>query len=141
MDELDEALQLVRDEGGRTTATRRIVLEALARHSDEGVTAERLAEIIRSEHPSFSESTVYRSLECFERVGIASHSHLGHGPALWRRAVTPRWYAVCSACGAALDVDSPLMDRLARELRRRSGFRMDGHFAITGVCSACAGQP
>jgi Fur family ferric uptake transcriptional regulator len=137
MDELDQALQMVRDEGGRSTATRRIVLEALARHGDEGVTAERLAEVIRIEHPSFSESTVYRSLECFERVGIASHSHLGHGPALWRLADHPHWCAVCSACGTAIGVSPALMERLARELRRQSGFRIDGHFAITGVCAGC----
>lgn len=139
-DSLEQALRSLREGGGRATGTRRIVLRALAARGERGATAENLAERIRSEHPGFSESTVYRSLERFEQLGIATHAHLGHGPALWRLADRPRWYAVCSSCGTAIDLDPTLMDRLARELRRRSGFRMDGHFAVTGRCAACRGD-
>jgi Fur family ferric uptake transcriptional regulator len=158
--EVDRALEAVRQEGGRLTATRRIVLEALTALTVEagaagpstgpspspgtgpgtGATAEQLAEVIRAEHPSFSDSTVYRSLERFEKLGLVTHAHLGHGPALWRLADQPRWYVVCSACEAAVQVEPDVIRPLLSELMRRVGFSMDGHFAITGLCQRCSAR-
>lgn len=165
---MDRALEAVRQEGGRFTATRRIVLEALTALTAEaaapgpgtnpgtntnpspgpssstgtgtGATAEQLAELIRAEHPSFSDSTVYRSLERFEKLGLVTHAHLGHGPALWRLADQPRWYVVCSACEAAVQVDPDVIRPLLSELMRQVGFSMDGHFAITGLCQRCSAR-
>ena len=139
--EVDRALAAVRQEGGRLTPTRRIVLEALATltaATGTGATAEQLAERIRAEHPSFSDSTVYRSLERFEKLGLATHAHLGHGPALWRLADQPRWYVVCSACDAAVQIEPDVIRPLLSELMRQVGFSMDGHFAITGLCPRCS---
>ncbi len=136
---VDMALEAVRREGGRSTTTRRIVLEALAGSEDTGVSAEDLAERIRTSHPSFTTSTIYRCLEKFEELGVATHAHLGHGPAVWRLVDRPRWYLVCNRCGATTDVDPDVVEMLSSGLRRRTGFRVDGHFALTGSCAACAG--
>ena len=137
---VDKAMAAVRREGGRSTITRRIVLEALADSDDGGVTAEDLAEHIREDHPAFTTSTIYRCLEKFEELGVATHAHLGHGPAVWRLVDRPRWYLVCNRCGTTVDADPELIERLAGELFRHTGFRVDGHFALTGYCGACSGS-
>ena len=136
---VDTALEVVRREGGRSTTTRRIVLEALAASEDSGVSADDLAERIRASHPSFTTSTIYRCLEKFEELGVATHAHLGHGPAVWRLVDRPRWYLVCNRCGATVDVEPTVVEMLSGELRRHTGFRVDGHFALTGFCAGCAG--
>lgn len=136
---VDEAMATVRREGGRSTTTRRIVLEALADAEETGLTADDLAEHIREHHPDFTTSTIYRCLEKFEDLGVATHAHLGHGPAVWRLLDRPRWYLVCNRCGATIDTDPELVDRLTADLLRHTGFRVDGHFALTGYCAACAG--
>lgn len=138
--EVDRFLDALRQEGGRLTATRRVVLEALTAAGDAGASAEQLGERIRVEHPTFSDSTVYRSLERFEKLGLATHSHLGHGPALWRLADQPRWYVVCSACDAAVQIEPDVIRPLLSELMRQVGFSMDGHFAITGLCQRCSAR-
>lgn len=135
---VDTALETVRREGGRTTTTRRIVLEALAVSEDGGVTAEDLAEHIREAHPAFTTSTIYRCLEKFEELGVATHAHLGHGPAVWRLVDRPRWYLVCNRCGSTTDADPELVEALSDQLLRHAGFRVDGHFALTGLCAGCA---
>lgn len=139
---IDSALEAVRRDGGRSTTTRRIVLEALVAAGEPGVTAEDLAERIRREHPAFTSSTIYRCLDRFEELGITTHAHLGHGPALWRLVDQPRWYLVCTSCGNTVDADPALVDRLSADLVTSVGFRLDGHFALTGQCARCrAGAP
>ena len=135
---VEEAMEAVRREGGRSTTTRRIVLEALLDADEDGVTAENLADQIRRSHPTFTSSTIYRCLERFEEIGVLAHSHLGHGPAVWRLLDRPRWYLVCNSCGARVDAEPALVERLSAEIQRSTGFRLDGHFALTGHCSTCS---
>jgi Fur family ferric uptake transcriptional regulator len=137
---LETALRAVRHDGGRVTTTRRIVLESLARLGEAGVTAEEMTAHIRLDHPTFNTSTIYRCLERFEELGIATHAHLGHGPALWRLADRVRWYVVCTGCGASVDVDSRLIDHLRRHLMDSTGFTLNGHFALSGLCEPCSGS-
>ena len=132
------ALEAVRREGGRSTTTRRIVLEALVAAGDDGVTAEDLAECIRDQHPKFTTSTIYRCLERFEELGVISHAHLGHGPAVWRLVDRPHWYLVCTNCGMSIDADPVLVEQLSAQFYRSVGFRLDGHFALTGRCAECS---
>ncbi len=136
-EKVERALEAVRRDGGRSTTTRRIVLEALLDAGDSGVTADSLAEHIRRSHPTFTSSTIYRCLERFEELGVLAHSHLGHGAAVWRLVDRPRWYLVCNNCGASIDADPALVESLSAELQRSVGFRLDGHFALTGRCAAC----
>ncbi|HET9076914.1 MAG TPA: transcriptional repressor, partial [Acidimicrobiales bacterium] len=132
---IELALEAVRREGGRSTTTRRIVLEALVDAGEPGVTAEDLADHIREQHPTFTSSTIYRCLERFEELGVISHAHMGHGPAVWRLIDQPRWYLVCTSCGKSMDADPTLVERLSSQLLRTVGFRLDGHFALTGRCA------
>lgn len=132
------AMEAVRRDGGRSTTTRRIVLEALVDAGGDGVTAEDLADCIRTQHPTFTTSTIYRCLERFEELGVIAHAHLGHGPALWRLVDQPRWYLVCTSCGKSMDADTALVEQLSSQLMRTVGFRLDGHFALTGQCADCS---
>jgi Fur family transcriptional regulator, ferric uptake regulator len=134
-------MDLIRQRGGRSTTSRRAVLEALIAAGGNRVTAEQLAHQIQAAYPSINESTVYRSLELLEELGLVSHVHLGHGPSQWQLSSRRhQWYLTCSACGAVIDTDLDAFDALVSDVERRTGFRIDpGHFAVTGLCAACAG--
>ena len=130
---LDEALQRVRDSGGRITRARRELLEDL--HEVSGrVTAEELAE----RHRDVDLATVYRSLSQFEEVGVIEHVHLGHGPAAYRWAGARTVAAVCERCGDVTDIPSSELDALDDRLRHRYALRLSlGHFALSVRCSRC----
>jgi Fur family transcriptional regulator, ferric uptake regulator len=135
---IEEALDLLRRRGGRVTTPRRIVLEALVTARDHR-TADELALGIRARHPDIHPSTVYRSLERFEDLGVAYHTHLGHGPAQWHLTSAPHQHLTCQRCGRVIEADPGLFDDVRRALRDKLGFEANfAHFAVTGLCRDCA---
>ena len=78
---LDEAVQRLRDHGGRLTPAKKHVL-CLFFEAVGPLTAEELS----ARMPEVDEATVYRTLAQLERAGVVSHVHLGHGPASYELA-------------------------------------------------------
>src|SRR5450631_2493816 len=76
---VEEAIEAIRASGSRVTVDRRAVVEALDRSGDHQ-TAEQVAEAVWVHHPDVNLATVYRTLELLEKLEIAFHVHLGHGP-------------------------------------------------------------
>jgi Fur family transcriptional regulator, ferric uptake regulator len=133
----DDVLAVVRARGGRVTASRRAVIEALLA-GDHHVTADEIAARVAADHPDVHRSTVYRTLERLQEVGVVTHVHLGHGPSTFHLADPPHHHAVCSRCGAVVEVPASALDDLADRLRAEHGFELaPQHFALTGRCRAC----
>jgi Fur family ferric uptake transcriptional regulator len=133
----DDAVELVRQGGGRITKARRILLEDLFNHGGR-TTAEQLAE----RHNDIDTATVYRSLSHFEEVGVVEHVHLGHGPAAYRWAGMRTVAAVCETCGAVTDIPADELDGLAERLEQKYGLELSlGHFALSVRCPACRVTP
>lgn len=86
-------------------------------------------------------STVYRTLDALEEIGLVRHVHLGHGPGAYH--VTPvddHHHLVCDSCGATVDVPLEDLSESIRAVTGPHGFVADGaHFAIVGRCARCAG--
>jgi Fur family transcriptional regulator, ferric uptake regulator len=129
----DDAVEQVRQGGGRITRARLELLKDLYAHGGR-VTAEELAE----RHVDIDPATVYRSLSHFEEVGVVEHVHLGHGPAAYRWVGQRTVTAVCEECGAVTDIPASELDNLAERLEQRYGVRLSiGHFALSARCTAC----
>jgi Fur family transcriptional regulator, ferric uptake regulator len=135
---LEEALDLVRQHGGRVTSSRRLLLRALFASTDHR-TAEELANEVQADDPDVHLSTIYRNLEELERLGVVVHSHFGHGPATYHLAGSVHGHFVCEECGTLMEVPDSLFDDLARQARSRFGFTIDlHHFALLGRCADCS---
>jgi len=134
---VDDVLAMVRARGGRATASRRTILEALF-EAEGHLTAEELAEEVQSRAPDVHISTVYRNLEEMQRLGILVHSHLGHGPATYQLASTAHAYFLCEVCETKIEAPDDVFKGLAKTVSARLGFAIDPvHFAILGRCAAC----
>ena len=135
---LEDALELVRQHGGRVTSSRRILLRALFNSAGHR-TAEELAAEMQAEVPDIHISTIYRNLEELERLGVVVHSHFGHGPATYHLATAVHGHFVCEECGKLIEVPDSMFSGLAREASTRFGFTIDPHhFAMLGRCADCA---
>lgn len=135
---VDEVLALVRAAGGRATASRRLLLEALFESHDHR-SAEDLAAAVQARAPDVHLSTIYRNLEELERLGVIAHTHLGHGAATYQLAASAHAHLICEQCGRRFEAPEELFRGLAREAKSRYGFRVDPrHFAILGRCAECA---
>lgn len=83
-------------------------------------------------------STVYRTLELLERLGLVWHTHLGKGAPVYHAAEHPHVHVVCASCGAIASADPALLDAAAERLAADLGFTLDvGHVALSGTCRTC----
>ena len=131
-------LSLLRARGDRVTASRRAVIEALLA-GDHHVTADEIVARVARNHPEVHRATVYRTLDRLEEVGVITHVHLGHGPSTFHLNDRPHHHAVCSVCGAVVEVPLAALDGLADRLRADHGFELSPqHFALSGRCRTCA---
>ena len=143
----DDILSLLRARGARVTASRRAVVEALVAGGHH-VTADEIVERVAARRgigagdPDAHRATVYRTLDRLEELGVVSHVHLGHGPSTFHLDHgdgEPHHHAVCSSCGAVVEIPLAALDTLATQLRAADGFELSRqHFALSGRCAGCA---
>ena len=83
-------------------------------------------------------TTVYRTLELLEELGLVRHTHLGHGAPAYRPAEDDHIHVICHSCGRVVDGPSDLVGALATRLRDDQGFEVDpAHFTVFGRCRDC----
>jgi Fur family ferric uptake transcriptional regulator len=134
---LSTAFDIVRDQGLRLTSSRRLVLEALFA-AGVPVGAEQIAAGLDGELPQSDVTSVYRNLETLEGIGIVSHIHLGHGPALYMIADAGREFLHCESCGRFESVATEDIDDLRAAIQARFGFQVRlSHFPLSGRCRDC----
>jgi Fur family transcriptional regulator, ferric uptake regulator len=134
---VEAVLAVVREQGGRATSSRRLLLEALFEASGH-VSAEDLATAVQAKAPDVHISTIYRNLDELEKLGVIVHAHLGHGPATYHLADHAHCHLVCEGCGTIIDVPEDLFRSLNLTTKDRFGFAIDPrHFAVLGRCERC----
>jgi Fur family ferric uptake transcriptional regulator len=133
-DDLQGAVNALRERGMRLSTSRRLVLEALFA-ADAPLSAEQLAE-----QRGLDLASVYRNLETLERIGLARHVHLGHGPGLYVLVGRGECeYLFCEKCGRARAIEPERLDPVREEIKNRFGHEARfTHFAIVGTCAGCA---
>ena len=137
----ERILELLRRQGGRVTTARLALVTALL-EAGAHVTADDLAVAVQRQHPDVHRSTIYRTLDALERLGVVDHVHLGHGPAVYHFADDPHHHLVCDACGIVVEVPVKTMEEFRGLVRRDLQFEIElRHFALPGRCGACSGSP
>jgi Fur family ferric uptake transcriptional regulator len=130
----------LRARGLRLTAQRQLVLEAVYRLGH--ATPDQVHEEVARTAAGVNITTVYRTLELLEELGLVTHTHLSHGaPTYHGVSEDQHVHLVCRTCGGVDDVSATVLDALATTLEREKSFLVDkGHVALFGVCGACGGE-
>jgi Fur family transcriptional regulator, ferric uptake regulator len=133
----DAVLELLRSRGLRMTPQRRaIVTEIMAAKGHINPVA--VTRRVRERVPDVNASTVYRTLDLLEEVGILSHAHLETGPEYHRSSDGQHVHLTCARCGSEESLSMYEAERLRNLISRHHGFQPDfTHFAISGVCARC----
>ena len=130
---------VLRSRGLRMTPQRQLVLDAVRqlRHA----TPEQVHQSVQRVAGSVNITTVYRTLELLEELGLVSHTHLSHGAPTYHAAEEHQHiHLVCRDCDRVEEVDLSVLQPLADQLARRHGFTMDiRHVALFGTCADCGG--
>jgi Fur family ferric uptake transcriptional regulator len=135
----DTLADLLHARGSRVTPQRQLVIEqVLATHGH--IAPEAIYLEVSRRFPSINRSTVYRTLQLLEQMGLISHAHVEEGSTRYHRAEEPaHMHLVCHSCGAIQEIeDLSVGEPLRQILRERYGFQSDlTHLAIAGRCRAC----
>lgn len=129
----------LRAKGYRVTPQRQLVLEAVT--NLEHATPEEICVEVQRTARGVNISTIYRTLELLEELGLVKHAHLGHGPPNYHLAVNAEHiHLVCRQCHTVHDVDPQAAAGLAELLERDYGFETDvHHLTVYGRCKECRG--
>ena len=129
--------QRLREHGFRITPQRQLVLEAVDRLR-HGTPEEILFEVQRTAS-GVNLSTVYRTLEVLEDVGLVTHAHIGHGAPTYHAVDEDiHIHLVCDTCGKVSSAPGSVANDFIAQLRKHHAFVTDiSHMAMHGECDAC----
>ncbi|WP_306743875.1 Fur family transcriptional regulator [Saccharothrix longispora] len=138
-----EALrETLHDRGMRMTPQRQLVLDAVRELGH--ATPEEICRRVRVTAPAVNITTVYRTLDLLDRLGMVRHTHLGHGAPNYSVHAHEHVHLVCHRCGRVDEIPCELMSPLGGTLEAEYGFELDAsHLALSGTCREClaAGGP
>src|SRR5205807_4654256 len=134
-----EIKHALKQRGLRMTPQRQLILDAVASMHGHVSVDQVYQEVVRV-FPDVNISTVYRTLEVLEELGVVRHTHFHDGVAQYERTdAAQHHHMVCSRCGADAELELDVLQPLTEELKRRYGFEADlAHSAIVGICRSCA---
>lgn len=133
----DELATRLRNQGYRLTPQRQLVLRAVEKLG-HATPDEVLAEV-HAQSSAVNVSTVYRTLEVLEELGLVRHAHLSdRAPTYHSVTDHEHFHLVCRNCHKVVSVDPGEVAPLAQRLNELHGFVLDvGHLAIFGRCVEC----
>ncbi|MEJ7747764.1 MAG: Fur family transcriptional regulator [Candidatus Limnocylindrales bacterium] len=130
----------LRARGLRWTPQRRVLVEVLSR-TDGHVTGAELVDRCRKQDPGTIPSTVYRTLDVLEQLGVLRHSHGADGREEFHvLPVSEHGHLHCAWCDGDWDlaIDDPAVVAATNAFRSQRGFAIDlSHLTLTGRCDAC----
>ena len=134
----------LRARGYRVTPQRQLVLEAVTKL--EHATPEEICASVQQTARGVNISTIYRSLELLEQLGLVTHTHLGHGaPRYHLAAEAEHVHLVCAGCGRITQVSpdavQPAGDRAGRAPRVRDRRRAPDRASAAAPDCRKAGRP
>ncbi len=133
------ARELLHGHGLRWTPQRRALLDVLARAQGH-VSGAELVERCRRVDPATTPSTVYRTLDVLESVGLVRHAHGPDGHEEFH--VLPEaehGHLYCRSCGSSWNLEAGELRTFVAGIRRRRGFEVDlSHVTVVGRCEDCS---
>jgi Fur family ferric uptake transcriptional regulator len=126
----------------RWTPQRRTVVEVLA-GTNGHITGAELVEACRSRDAQTIPSTVYRTLDVLEELGLVRHGHGADGREEFH--VGPgeaHGHLYCADCGGRWEIRDDQAKAIVGAFRAADGFEVDlSHVTVVGRCADCAARP
>ena len=134
----DQVRKRLHERGLRWTPQRRLLVDVLS-GTDGHITGAELVERCREQDPEVTPSTVYRTLDVLEDIGLIRHAHGLDGREEFHvKPAREHGHLHCSVCQGAWEIGADDVESLVRDFDRKRGFRVDlGHLSVIGICRTC----
>ncbi|GHO74425.1 transcriptional repressor [Ktedonobacter sp. SOSP1-85] len=134
--------ELLRKRGYRLTPQRHMILSVI-QDADAHLRVEEIAQRVQERNPYVSLSTIYRTLELLQKLGLIRSAHLPGGQ-LYYEAVQDHihhHHLVCRQCQHTIHLDTALLGDLHEKLAHMYGFHeVTLDLLASGYCDACLKQ-
>jgi Fur family transcriptional regulator, ferric uptake regulator len=133
----DSLADKLRQSGHRLTPQRELILRAVQKLG-HATPDEVLAEV-RTQSAAVNVSTIYRTLEVLEQLGLVKHAHLSdRAPTYHSVGGHEHFHLVCRKCERVFSVEDHEADTFVAQIRSTHGFMADvGHLTVHGLCENC----
>ena len=128
----------LRGSGYRLTPQRELILRAV---DDLGhATPDEVLARVREQSSAVNVSTVYRTLEVLEQLGLVRHAHLSdRAPTYHSVGDHEHFHLVCRNCHRVISVDPDVLTPVTERLAADHAFTVDiGHLTVFGHCGDCS---
>jgi Fur family ferric uptake transcriptional regulator len=127
---------------GYRMTPQRLMIVAAVENSRNHISADEIYSQVVAKYPNVNVSTVYRTLELLEQLGLVTKTDLGGGRVMYHPVEKGHHHhLVCKECGAIIDLDESALMPLKESLLRQYQFIADlRHLGILGVCVNCRQQ-
>ncbi len=139
--------EVLRKHGLKVTSQRLLVLETMACHPGEHLTAEEIHDMARGKYPEIGLATIYRTLQvlvglqvidrvCFDDGAVRYELGTDKGPGSHHHH-----HAICQRCGQVISFEGDLLETLEQALYDTMGCTVTDHeVKLVGYCKNCANR-
>jgi Fur family peroxide stress response transcriptional regulator len=136
MQQLEELVSSLREEGFRITPQRVAILDYLLK-TDDHPSAEYIHKIIRKKYPMVSLSTVYKTLDLLKEKKLVNEIEVD-GESRFDAQTDAHINLVCMKCGKIDDVDEDSLNEIQNRAAKKSKYLiLKGSFELFGYCNNC----
>jgi Fe2+ or Zn2+ uptake regulation protein len=119
------------------TKQREVVLDVI-RDAHTHLTANDVFSEAKRRLPSISFATVYNSLRFLKEAGHIAEIQFGNGASRFDGMTHRHDHALCTKCGALVDIDMKLPAKLIESAAEKSRFKPESlEFTLRGICPDC----
>lgn len=138
MDRTEEWIKILRCNGCRITAPRRVILEVIST-SHRALQPGEVYELCRQKSSRIGLVTVYRTLDQLETLGLIQRIHREDGCHMLMPAPAGHeHYLVCTGCGLTILFKGDELEGLFSRVEEGTGFQVREHWLqLFGTCPQC----
>lgn len=134
---VSEFIERSKDLGIKVTPQRIAIYRELA-STDQHPSTETIYKKIKDYYPNISLTTVYRTLETFEKLGLISVVNVLYNAARYDANLTPHHHIVCTECKKVEDVYDESLNNLDISNKTLGDYTVEGYsLLLSGVCTSC----
>ena len=136
MQQVEQIITSLRDEGFRITPQRMAIVDYLLKTEDHP-SAEHIHKVIRKRYPMVSLSTVYKTLDLLKEKKLVNEMDV-EGEARFDAHTDEHINLVCMNCGKIDDIDEDSLKYIQTKAARKSKYLiLKSNFELSGYCNNC----
>lgn len=143
MTRAEKAFAILVENGYKTTEPRRVLIDFLTKEENKHLSCDEIYDRLSDTHPNIGIATVYRNMQLFEELNIATKLTLDDSIARYELADFEKdghqhHHLVCLNCGKLIEVREDLLGCLEKELEEEYSFQIVDHdLKFYGICKEC----